>query len=287
MYGLRTLLLPVRKLCSNLSKATELVGIQHLEGKHAGIAVISMSRRKHKNAINDEFVNLLQEVLDSVKFNEKLRALILKSNVPGTFCAGADLKYRATLPAEEIASASQKIKRVSTELKTFPVPVIAAIDGLALGGGLELALGCDMRVAAKDVSLGQPETTLALIPGAGGTQNLPRLIGEAKAKEMIFCDRRLSGEEAEKIGLVNYAVDQNDSGDAAYQKSLRIAEQILSKAPLAVKMAKKAINNGLNVDLNTGLVIETACYAQIIPTEDRLEGLRAFIEKRTPEYKGK
>lgn len=155
-----------------------------------------------------------------------------------------------------------------------------------LGGGLELALSCDIRVAAENVKLGLVETKLAIIPGAGGTQLLPRLINPSIAKELIFTAAILNGKEAEKLGLVNYVMEQNENCDAAYSKSLNIAEKILPNGPVAVRMAKQAINKGLEVDLGTGLTFEEVCYSKVIPTKDRIEGLRAFNEKRTPVYNG-
>ncbi|KRT80120.1 hypothetical protein AMK59_6382, partial [Oryctes borbonicus] len=166
------------------------------------------------------------------------------------------------------------------------IPVIAALDGSALGGGLEMALACDLRVASTNCKMGLVETKLAIIPGAGGTQRLPRLINPAIAKELIFTARIFNGREAKEMGIVNHAVDQNATNDAAYLKSLDIAREIIPNGPVGVKMAKAAINRGLEVDLATGLSFEEACYAQVIPTKDRLEGLAAFREKRSPKYIG-
>ena len=149
-----------------------------------------------------------------------------------------------------------------------------------------MALACDLRVASKDCKMGLVETKLAIIPGAGGTQRLPRIVGPSLAKELIFTARTLGGEEAEKIGLVNHCVDQNERGDAAFQKAVDLAREILPNGPLGVKMAKVAINKGMEVDIGSGMAIEEGCYAQVIPTKDRLEGLLAFKEKRKPVYTG-
>ena len=157
---------------------------------------------------------------------------------------------------------------------------------LALGGGLEMALACDIRTTAEDSKLGLVETKLAIIPGAGGTQRLPRILGPALAKELIFTSRVLSGNEAKELGICSHVVPQNDEKDAAFQKALQIAVEILPNGPIGVRMAKKAIDHGIQVDLNTGYAIEEACYAQVIPTKDRLEGLKAFAEKRKPKYLG-
>lgn len=166
------------------------------------------------------------------------------------------------------------------------MPVVAAIDGTCLGGGLEMALACDIRTVADNALLGLVETRLAIIPGAGGTQRLPRILSPALAKELIFTARIFKGTAAQEMGICNYSVPQNDSKDAAYLKALELAKEILPNGPIGVRMAKKAIDKGMQVDLSTGYAIEEACYAQVIPTKDRLEGLKAFAEKRKPEYKG-
>ena len=145
---------------------------------------------------------------------------------------------------------------------------------------------CDLRVASSNAKLGLTETKLAIIPGAGGTQRLPRLVGPAKAKELVFTAAMLNGTQAAEIGLVNHAAVQNETGDAAYLQALAIAKQIVVNGPIGVRMAKLAISRGMQVDLSTGLEIEEACYSQVIPTKDRIEGLTAFREKRKPVYTG-
>lgn len=186
----------------------------------------------------------------------------------------------------EVGPFVSKIRAVINEIANLPVPTIAAIDGLALGGGLELALACDIRVAASSAKMGLVETKLAIIPGGGGTQRLPRAIGMSLAKELIFSARVLDGQEAKAVGLISHVLEQNQEGDAAYHKALDLAREFLPQGPVAMRVAKLAINQGMEVDLVTGLAIEEACYAQTIPTKDRLEGLLAFKEKRSPRYKG-
>lgn len=166
------------------------------------------------------------------------------------------------------------------------MPVIAAMDGSALGGGLELALACDIRTTTTKTKMGLVETKLAIMPGAGGTQRLPRLINPSIAKELIFTGRVFNGEDASKMGIVNYCVPPNEANDAAYQRALKLAQEIIPNGPVGIRMSKKSINKGSEVDLSTGYAIEEACYAQLIPTQDRLEGLQAFAEKRKPVYKG-
>nr|XP_021143666.1 methylglutaconyl-CoA hydratase, mitochondrial isoform X2 [Columba livia] len=188
--------------------------------------------------------------------------------------------------SSEVSSFVSKARATINEMANLPVPTIAAIDGAALGGGLELALACDIRVAASSAKMGLVETKLAIIPGAGGTQRLPRTIGVSLAKELIFSARIVDGKEAKSIGLISHVVEQNEAGDAAYRRALALAREFLPQGPVAMRVAKLAINQGMEVDLVTGLAIEEACYAQTIPTKDRIEGLLAFKEKRPPRYKG-
>ncbi|KAI4899109.1 hypothetical protein NFI96_034702 [Prochilodus magdalenae] len=271
---------------SSDSKAGEELTVRYLDGDDSGIVVFGMNRPKAKNAISKNLVKMMSEAVESVKKNNKVRSVILCSMVPGVFCAGADLKERAKMHQSEVGPFVSKARALITELGHLPMPTIAAIDGAALGGGLEMALSCDIRIAATTAKMGLVETKLAIIPGAGGTQRLPRTIGVSLAKELIFAARAIDGTEAKALGLVNHAVEQNDSGDAAYLRALQLAREFNPQGPIAIRMAKLAINQGIEVDLTTGLAIEEACYAQVIPTKDRLEGLAAFKEKRPPRYKG-
>ncbi|XP_036158308.1 methylglutaconyl-CoA hydratase, mitochondrial isoform X4 [Myotis myotis] len=216
-----------------------------------------------------------------VKTDDELRVRYLEEEN-----RGADLKERVKMNPSEVGPFVSKIRAVINEIANLPVPTIAALDGLALGGGLELALACDIRVAASSAKMGLVETKLAIIPGGGGTQRLPRAIGMSLAKELIFSARVLDGQEAKAVGLVSHVLEQNQEGDAAYRKALDLAREFLPQGPVAMRVAKLAINQGMEVDLVTGLAIEEACYAQTIPTKDRLEGLLAFKEKRSPRYKG-
>ncbi|KAM5260328.1 methylglutaconyl-CoA hydratase, mitochondrial isoform 3-T7 [Hipposideros larvatus] len=216
-----------------------------------------------------------------VKTEDELRVRYLEEEN-----RGADLKERVKMHSSEVGPFVSKIRAVINEIANLPVPTIAALDGLALGGGLELALACDIRVAAASAKMGLVETKLAIIPGGGGTQRLPRAIGMSLAKELIFSARVLDGQEAKAVGLVSHVLEQNQEGDAAYRKALDLAREFLPQGPVAMRVAKLAINQGMEVDLVTGLAIEEACYAQTIPTKDRLEGLLAFKEKRSPRFKG-
>jgi len=262
------------------------VVLDYLADDLEGVAVLGFNRPKAKNAVSRQMLAEINEAFDALKFDKNLRVLIIRSLVPGVFCAGADLKERATMKEWEVAPFVGGIRALIQGVAHFPAPTIVALDGAALGGGLELALSCDIRIASSTAKLGLTETKLAIIPGGGGTQNLPRIVGPAMAKELIFTGRAISGVTAKEIGLANHVVDQVDQGDAAYIKSLELAAEIVTQGPIALRMAKAAINRGLNVDLASGLAYEEAYYAQVIPTKDRIEGLTAFREKRPPKYKG-
>ena len=186
----------------------------------------------------------------------------------------------------EVPQFVSSLRALVTDVENLPTPVISAIDGAALGGGLELALATDIRIASSEATMGLVETKLAIMPGAGGTQRLPRIIGTAKAKELIYTARILDGEQACTIGLVNEMVPQNKTGDAAYQTALSIAREILPNGPIGVRLAKVAISKGTEVTLEDGLEIEKQCYSKIVDTKDRLEGLAAFAAKRVPVYQG-
>ncbi|NWY17061.1 AUHM protein, partial [Aphelocoma coerulescens] len=268
------------------AKEEEELRVRYLDDEHKGIVVLGLNRSHAKNALSKNLVKMMSKAVDALKSDKKVRTVIFRSEVPGIFCAGADLKERAKMHSSEVSSFVSRARATINELANLPVPTIAAIDGTALGGGLELALACDIRVAASSAKMGLVETKLAIIPGAGGTQRLPRTIGVSLAKELIFSARTVDGEEAKSIGLISHVVEQNEAGDAAYRRALALAKEFLPQGPVAMRVAKLAINQGMEVDLVTGLAIEEACYAQTIPTKDRIEGLLAFKEKRPPRYKG-
>ena len=225
----------------------------------------------------------LEEALHEISRSDSVRVIVLRSLVNKCFSAGADLKERAVMPQEEVARFVDRLRDTFGMMESLPVPTIAALDGIALGGGLELALCCDLRYAGPDGRMGLPESKLAILPAAGGSQRMPRLIGASRAKEMIFTGNILNSEEAFRYGIVNAAV----SGRTAFEHGMDIASKICKNGPLAVKYAKEAVNKGLSADVRTGLAIEKLCYAQLIPTEDRREGLTAFKEGRDPVYRGK
>jgi methylglutaconyl-CoA hydratase len=247
-----------------------------------GIAILTLNRPEAANALSLNMLHELRAIQQELKFNRNIRCVIVTGAGEKAFCAGADLKERAQMNETQVRQTVSLIRETIHEFEQLPQPVICAINGGAFGGGLELALACDIRMAAETAKMGLTETSLAIIPGAGGTQRLPRLIGKGRAKELIYTAKRISAFEAEKIGLIEYAVPPEQLMDQAIQ----MATQIVENAPIAVAQAKMAINRGLEVDLNTGLKLEQMAYEMTIPTKDRLEGLQAFKEKRKPVYKG-
>jgi enoyl-CoA hydratase/carnithine racemase len=245
--------------------------------------ILTLNRPEVRNALNAKLLRELELAIDEARFLEGLRVLIITGSGDKAFCAGADLKERLDMAESEVRSFLTAIRRLLIKIEELPLPVIAAINGFALGGGTELALACDLRVAVADATLGLTETRFAIIPGAGGTQRLPRLIGIPQAKELIYTGRQLSAQEALATGLVNRVAP----GESLMEVCLELAGEIAKAGPVAVAQAKFAINKGQDVELHTGLAIEASAYETCIPTEDRIEGLEAFREKRQPVYKGR
>lgn len=264
----------------------ELVKVEQLKNDDKGIVVIGLNRPWSKNALNKHLVDQLFNIFKQLYTNNDVQVVIFRSLIKGIFCAGADLKERLTLPTSQVGQRVTDLRNLANIIENVPVPVIAAIDGAALGGGFELALSCDFIVCSSDSIFGLVETRLGIIPGAGGTQRLARAVGGPLAKELIYTARLLRAQQALQYGAVNKVNEQNENGTGAYQNALEIAREILPNGPLAVKMAKKAISHGQQVDLNNGCAIEEFCYSQIIPTKDRVEGLLSFVEKRKPNYTG-
>ena len=247
------------------------------------VATLTLNRPEVMNSFNFAMLHALRDQIESIRFKPETRVVIITAAGEKAFCAGADLKERATLPPEKVKEYIFTIRNLFTSIEQLNKAVIAAVNGVALGGGTELALACDIRVASTNATMGLTETRLAIIPGAGGTQRLPRLVGRGKAKELIFTGQRIGAEEALSIGLVNQICDPKDLMD----ECKKMAAMICEAGPVAIEQAKYAINHGLETDLHTGLAIESNAYWVCIPTEDRLEGLAAFREKRKPVYKGR
>lgn len=247
------------------------------------VAILTLNRPDAMNAINFDMLNAMKAEVESIRFNAGIRVVIITGAGEKAFCAGADLKERADMPEDRVRMFIYTIRRLFSDIESLSKPVIAAVNGLALGGGTEMTLACDIRIASMNASMGLTETRLAIIPGAGGTQRLPRLVGRGKAKELIFTGRRVDAKEALEIGLVNSVCEPNLLMDEA----LKMAAMICEAGPVAIEQAKYAVDAGLETDLNTGLAIESNAYWITIPTRDRLEGLAAFREKRKPVYEGK
>lgn len=247
------------------------------------IAIITLNRPQVMNSLNVRLLEELDCAVKELRLRPEIRVIIITGSGEKAFCAGADLKERAELSETQVKRFILTIRNLFSSIENLNKPVVAAINGVALGGGTELALACDIRIAADTATMGLTETRLAIIPGAGGTQRLPRIVGKGKAKELIFTGRRIGAEEAEKIGLVNRVTTQEN----LITEAMNMAEMICEAGPIAIEQAKYAINHGTETDLNTGLAIESNAYWITIPTEDRTEGLTAFKEKRKPVYKGK
>lgn len=247
-----------------------------------GIILVTLNRPGRANALSLQMLKELERVIDECKYDRSIRCVVLTGAGEKAFCAGADLKERAEMDPVQVRQTVALIRATINALEALPQPVIAAINGVALGGGTELALACDIRVASELATLGLTETSLGIIPGAGGTQRLPRLIGKGRAKELIFTARKVDAWEARGLGLVEYVTPK----EALLDKAMEIAMQIVQNGPISIAQAKFAIDKGYDVELTTGLAIEQNAYEVTIPTKDRLEGLKAFKEKRPPVYIG-
>ncbi|XP_061950597.1 probable enoyl-CoA hydratase 2, mitochondrial isoform X1 [Populus nigra] len=262
------------------SLSSESVRLRRLSDSDSGIVEVNLDRPAAKNSIGKEMLRGLRNAFETIESDVSAQVVLICSSVPKVFCAGADLKERKTMAPSEVQDFVNSLRSTFSFIEALYVPTVAVIEGAALGGGLEMALSCDLRICGEDAVLGLPETGLAIIPGAGGTQRLPRLVGKSLAKELIFTGRKIDGREAMSMGLVNYSVPAGE----AHSKALEIAREIIQKGPVAIRMAKKAINEGLEIDLPSALELEEECYEQLLNTKDRLEGLAAFAEKRKPRY---
>lgn len=254
-----------------------------LTRKEGGVAVITLNRPESFNSISRSMLAALYDAVMELRFDEEIRTVIFTAAGDKAFCSGADLKERSTMTMPEVRKYIHTIRSLFALIEDMPMPTIAAVNGIALGGGTELALSCDLRIVADTAKMGLTETSLAIIPGAGGTQRLPRIVGMARAKELIFTAERIDAARAQEIGLANRVVPIAGLMDA----SLEMAAKIAANGPVAIRMAKRSIDKGMQMDLASAMAFETTCYDVLIPTEDRLEGLQAFKEKRKPMYKGK
>jgi methylglutaconyl-CoA hydratase len=260
----------------------DLVYLESDKG-NSKIASLFLNRPEKMNAFSLQMLEelLLQlEALSTHAAEKKVSCLLVRTTNSKAFCAGADLSERIKMNVEEVSQTLALQRKVMDRLSLISCPTIAVIQGLAFGGGLELALCCDLRIASKQALLGLTETKLAIIPGAGGTQRLTRILGPALAKQLIFRGQKLNAGEAHQAGLVN-AVSEN-----ADQEALAWAAEIVEGGPVALEAAKMAIDGGMGLELNLALDFERKAYEKVLHTEDRIEGLKAFVEKRKPAYKG-
>ncbi len=253
-----------------------------LQKRNERIAVLVLNRPRAANAFSRELLHRFNEVLTKVESDPAIRCLLISGAGQKAFCAGADLKERSRMTESQTKETVDLIGSTTQRVSELPIPTLAVMNGAAFGGGLELALACDLRISASHSKMALTETSLGIIPGAGGTQRLSRLVGLSKAKELIFTARPITAESAERIGLVDYVYPSEE----LMTKAEGLAEQISQNAPVALKQAKLAINKGFEMGLAEGLAFEGQCYQQTINTKDRLEGLKAFKEKRSAVFTG-
>lgn len=248
-----------------------------------GIGLLTINRPKSLNALNSELLTELGQVVEAIRNNDEIGVVLVTGAGEKAFVAGADIKEMADKTALEGQEFSKLANNVFKNLSSLDQPVIAAVNGYALGGGLELALAADIRIGAKNALVGQPEVGLGIIPGFGATQRLSRTVGLAKAKELILTGRNIDADEALRIGLFNTVVEQDELMKAA----TKMAGHILSNAPLAVKHAKAVIDEGYDMPLNQAITLEENTFGLLFSTEDQKEGMSAFIEKRSPDFNNK
>ena len=251
--------------------------------KSEGIATITINRPKALNALNKQAVLEISSRLDEAEEDETVKVIVITGAGDRGFCVGLDLKAVKGISAIDGMNLSLLGQGLTKKIEELKKPVIAAINGYALGGGLELAMSCDLRIASENAKVGQPELNVGLIPGWGGTQRLPRLVGRGIAKELIFTGKMIDAKTAEKLGLLNKAVPP----DKLRSTVKEIATELMTKPPVGIQLAKQLINSSIEVDLTKGLVQEAQAFGVLAATEDFNEGIAAFIEKRKPKFKGK
>ena len=251
--------------------------------KKDGIAIVTLNRPDKLNALNSTVYNELYDVFEVIENDPEVRVVILTGCGEKAFAAGSDVAEMQNMGPLEAQKFMATIRKASDRIYSLTKPTIAAIHGYALGGGNELAMCCDLRIASEKARFGQPEINLGLIPGASGTQRLPRLIGAAKAKEMIFLGENIDAATALTLGLVNKVVPP----EKLMEEAMAWATKLAAKSGPVLAMAKMAINTGLDTDLASGLNMETKCNALCFATEDQKEGMKAFLEKRKANFKNK
>jgi len=248
-----------------------------------GIAYVTINRPKVLNALNDQVISELEQVFTSIKEDDQVKAVILTGAGEKAFVAGADITQLVDLNTLQGKNFARKGQEVFCLIESLGKPVIAAVNGFALGGGCELAMSCTLRIASTKAKLGQPEVNLGIIPGYGGTQRLSRLVGKGRAMELLITGRMVDAQEAYQMGLVNKVVEPEE----LMEEAEKLAKTIMSKGPIAVKLAMEAVNRGLEVSLEEGLRIEADLFGLSCSTEDKVEGTKAFLEKRKPSFQGR
>jgi enoyl-CoA hydratase len=251
--------------------------------KKDNIAYVTINRPKVLNALNVKTVQELSDAFESLAGDDDVAAVILTGSGEKAFVAGADITEFLELSADGARDYARRGQKLFSMIERLGKPVIAAVNGFALGGGCEIAMACTYRIASENAKLGQPEVGLGLIPGFGGTQRLPRLVGKGRAMEMILTGRPIDAETAGRYGLVNRVVPQDQLIEACEKSAKTIAKQ----GPLAVKYCLEAVDSGLNMSLDDGLVLEADLFGLVFASEDSREGTTAFVEKRKPDFKGK
>lgn len=257
------------------------MGANHvLLKREAGVTIATLNRPEKMNALNKEVFEDLEKAIDVIETDASARVFIVTGAGEKAFCVGADLKERQGMNEKDVLVRFDWVRKLYERLDRLSIPTIAAINGTALGGGLELALCCDIRVASTNAVLGFPEVELAIIPGNGGTQRLPRLIGVSRALELILTAKRITAVQAEQLGIVNQVA--SDAMSAAKGMAARIVDM----GPVAARQAKLAVKRGMDLSREEALKFEVECYKPCLYSKDRIEGLKAFGEKRRPVYSG-
>jgi len=249
--------------------------------KKEEVGILTINRPEVRNALNPEAWSEIQAALEAAEEDPQMRVVIITGAGDKAFCAGADVGRLAQFTMWDILA--RKTDKIFAYIHNFPKPVIAAVNGLALGGGCELAMTCDFRVGSENARFGQPEINIGIFPGGGATQRLQRLVGVGRAKELIFTGEIIDAREAERIGLLNKVFPPKE----LMNKTMEIAKKICLKSPLALRLAKSAINMGVETGLQAGLAYEKLGRTIVQGSEDRVEGMQAFLEKRKPEFKGR
>jgi len=251
--------------------------------KKEKVATITLNRPKSLNALNTALLTELRAALEDAEADVEVRAIVITGTGDKAFCAGADIEELLEKSAIEASEWSRWVQAITTDMEKMRKPIIAKINGFCLGGGLEFAMACDFRIASERAIFGQPEVNLAIIPGGGGTQRLTRLIGATKAMEMLMTGEHIDAEEAFRLTLVNKVVPADTLDGEVHE----LIKKLLSKSTVTLGIIKDAVNRGIEMDLEQALDYEAECFGSALATEDAKEGLKAFLERRKAEFKGK